>query len=560
MKHHDAPWLGQYPRGVPAEVDVTRYASVPALMEESFAKHASACAYLGMGTALSFGDVGRLSRDFGAWLQAQGLQRGDRVALMMPNVLAYPIATAAVLRAGLVVVNVNPLYTPRELEHQLRDSGACAIVILENFAATLQQVLDRVPLKRVVVTAMGDLQPFWKGALVNHMVRRVKKLVPPWELPGFVSFKQALKEGKRMALSSVDLKPTDLAVLQYTGGTTGVSKGAMLLHSTIIANLLTSEAWMQPGLERRKITGQLTIVCALPLYHVFAFITCGLLGLRTGARNVLIANPRDLPQTIKTLKPHRLHIFPGVNTLFNGLLNQPAFATLDFSELVISNGGGTAVQEAVATRWLQTTGCPIVEGYGLTETCSGVTCNPADSLDFTGTVGLPLPNVSIRIIDDEGRSVPTGISGEIAINGPQVMAGYWQRADETAQVMTHDGYFKSGDIGTMDERGYIRIVDRKKDMILVSAFNVYPTEIEAVVAGHPGVLECAAVGVPDEKTGEAVKLFVVRKDPTLAERDVAAFCAQQLTAYKRPKLIVFKDELPKSNVGKILRRELRERA
>jgi long-chain acyl-CoA synthetase len=560
MKPHDAPWLGQYPRGVPAEVDVTRYASVPALMEESFAKHASACAYLGMGTALSFGDVGRLSRDFGAWLQAQGLQRGDRVALMMPNVLAYPIATAAVLRAGLVVVNVNPLYTPRELEHQLRDSGAAAIVILENFAATLQQVLDRVPLKLVVVTAMGDLQPFWKGALVNHMVRRVKKLVPPWELPGFVSFKQALKEGKRMALSSVDLKPTDLAVLQYTGGTTGVSKGAMLLHSTIIANLLTSEAWMQPGLERRKITGQLTIVCALPLYHVFAFITCGLLGLRTGARNVLIANPRDLPQTIKTLKPHRLHIFPGVNTLFNGLLNQPAFATLDFSELVISNGGGTAVQEAVATRWLQTTGCPIVEGYGLTETCSGVTCNPADSLDFTGTVGLPLPNVSIRIIDDEGRSVPTGISGEIAIKGPQVMAGYWQRADETEQVMTHDSYFKTGDIGTMDERGYIRIVDRKKDMILVSAFNVYPTEIEAVVAGHPGVLECAAVGVPDEKTGEAVKLFVVRKDSALAERDLAAFCAQQLTAYKRPKLIVFKDELPKSNVGKILRRELRERA
>jgi long-chain acyl-CoA synthetase len=556
----EAPWLGQYPRGVPAMVDVARYASVPELMEESFAKHASACAYLGMGTALSFGDVGRLSRDFAAWLQAKGLQRGDRVALMMPNVLAYPVATAAVLRAGLVVVNVNPLYTPRELEHQLRDSGACAIVILENFAATLQQVLERVPLKLVVVTAMGDLQPLWKGALVNHVVRRVKKLVPSWELPGCISFKQALKEGKDMSLSSVSLKPTDLAVLQYTGGTTGVSKGAMLLHSTIIANLLTSEAWMQPGLQRREITGQLTIVCALPLYHVFAFITCGLLGLRTGARNLLIANPRDLPQTIKTLKPHRLHIFPGVNTLFNGLLNQPAFATLDFSELVISNGGGTAVQETVATRWLKTTGCPIVEGYGLSETCSGVTCNPSDSPEFTGTVGLPLPNVSIRIIDDEGRGVPTGVSGEIAIKGPQVMAGYWQRADETAQVMTHDGYFKTGDIGTMDKRGYIRIVDRKKDMILVSAFNVYPSEIEAVVAGHPGVLECAAVGVPDEKTGEAVKLFVVRKDPSLAERDLAAFCAEQLTAYKRPKLIVFKDELPKSNVGKILRRELRGRA
>jgi long-chain acyl-CoA synthetase len=560
MTHRDAPWLGQYPLGVPAEVDVARYASVPALMEESFAKHASACAYLGMGTLLSFGDVERLSHDFGAWLQAQGLQRGDRVALMMPNVLAYPVATAAVLRAGFVVVNVNPLYTPRELEHQLRDSGATAIVILENFAATLQQVLERVPLKLVVVTAMGDLQPFWKGALVNHMVRRVKKLVPPWVLPGCFSFKQALEEGKDMSLSNVDLKPSDLAVLQYTGGTTGVSKGAMLLHSTIIANLLTSEAWMQPGLQRKPITGQLTIVCALPLYHVFAFITCGLLGLRAGARNLLIANPRDLAQTIKTLKPHRLHIFPGVNTLFNGLLNQPAFASLDFSELVISNGGGTAVQETVATRWLQTTGCPIVEGYSLSETCSGITCNPADSLTFTGTVGLPLPNVSIRIIDDEGHGVASGTSGEIAVKGPQVMAGYWQRADETAQVMTDDGYFKTGDIGTMDARGYIRIVDRKKDMILVSAFNVYPTEIEAVVAGHPGVLECAAVGVPDEKTGEAVKLFVVRKDPTLSERELAAFCAQQLTAYKRPKLIVFKDELPKSNVGKILRRELRERA
>jgi long-chain acyl-CoA synthetase len=560
MNHHDAPWLAQYPRGVPAEVDVARYASVPALMEESFAKHDGACAYLGMGTSLSFGDVGHLSRDFGAWLQAQGLQRGERVALMMPNVLAYPVATAAVLRAGFVVVNVNPLYTPRELEHQLRDSGATAIVILENFAATLQQVLERVPLKLVVVTAMGDLQPFWKGALVNHMARRVKKLVPPWVLPGCFSFKQALKEGKDMSLSNADLKPSDLAVLQYTGGTTGVSKGAMLLHSTIIANLLTSEAWMRPGFQRKPITGQLTIVCALPLYHVFAFITCGLLGLRTGARNLLIANPRDLAQTIKTFKPHRLHIFPGVNTLFNGLLNQPAFASLDFSELVISNGGGTAVQEAVATRWLQTTDCPIVEGYGLSETCSGVTCNPADSLAFTGTVGLPLPNVSIRIIDDEGRSVASGTSGEIAVKGPQVMAGYWQRADETAQVMTDDGYFKTGDIGTMDERGFIRIVDRKKDMILVSAFNVYPTEIEAVLAGHPGVLECAAVGVPDEKTGEAVKLFVVRKDPALAERELAVFCAQQLTAYKRPKLIVFKDELPKSNVGKILRRELRERA
>ncbi|WOB10219.1 AMP-binding protein [Piscinibacter gummiphilus] len=556
----DAPWIEQYPPGVTATVDVNRYASVPALMEESFALHESACAYLGMGTKLSFGELGRLSRDLGAWLQTQGLQRGDRVALMMPNVLAYPVATAAVLRAGFVVVNVNPLYTPRELEHQLRDSGSCAIVILENFAATLQQVIDRVPVKLVVVATMGDLQPLWKRTLVNHVVRRDKKLVPPWKLPGFIPFSRALREGRQAALLPVDLGPSDLAVLQYTGGTTGVSKGAMLLHGTIIANLLTSEAWMQPGLKRRNITGQLTIVCALPLYHVFAFITCGLLGLRTGACNLLIANPRDLTKTIETLKPHRLHIFPGVNTLFNGLLQQPTFRTLYFSELVITNGGGTAVQEVVASRWLQATGCPIVEGYGLTETCSGVTCNPTDMVAFTGTVGLPLPNVAIRLIDEQGRSVPTGAAGEIAIKGPQVMAGYWQRPDETAQAMTHDGYLKTGDIGTMDERGFIRIVDRKKDMILVSGFNVFPTEIEGVVSSHPGVLECAAVGVPDEKTGEAVKLFVVRKDPALAERQLAAFCAEQLTAYKRPKVIVFKDELPKSNVGKILRRELRERA
>ncbi|MEQ1703862.1 MAG: AMP-binding protein, partial [Ilumatobacteraceae bacterium] len=523
--------------------------------------HGDAGAYLGMGTSLSFAEMGRLSAAFGAWLQAQGLRRGDRVALMMPNVLAYPVATAAVLRAGFVVVNVNPLYTPRELEHQLLDSGASAIVVLENFAATVQQVLERLSEKLlIVVVALGDLQPTWRRILVNQMVRRVKKLVPRWHLPACFSFTQALKEGGGMTLSKADLKPSDLAVLQYTGGTTGISKGAMLLHSTIIANLLTSEAWMQPGLKRKGTTGQLTIVCALPLYHVFAFITCGLLGLRTGARNLLIANPRDLSQTIATLKPHRLHIFPGVNTLFNGLLNHPEFATLDFSELVITNGGGTAVQENVAADWLRTTGCPIVEGYGLTETCSGVTCNPADTLSFTGTVGLPLPNVSIRVIDDEGQDVRAGHAGEVAIKGPQVMAGYWQRPEETKEAMTEDGYFKTGDIGTMDECGYIRIVDRKKDMILVSAFNVYPTEIEAVVASHPGVLECAAVGVPDEKTGEAVKLFVVRKDPALSERALAVFCAGQLTAYKRPKVIEFKDSLPKSNVGKILRRELRESA
>lgn len=552
------PWISQYPEGVRADVDLERYASVAELMEESFEKYSESCAYLGMGTSLSFGELGRQSEAFAAWLQSQGLRQGDRVALMMPNILAYPVATAAVIRAGFVVVNVNPLYTPRELEHQLRDSGAVAIVILENFAATLQQVMDRVALKLVVVATMGDLQPFAKRSMINFVVRKVKRLVPSWSLPGTVPFMKAIDAGRSMTLERPVIRSDDLAVLQYTGGTTGVSKGAMLLHRTIVANLLASEAWMQPGIRRKPITGQLTIVCALPLYHVFAFITYGLLGMRAGARNLLVVNPRDLAQMIETLKPYRIHIVPGVNTLFNGLLNHPRFKDLDFSELVITNGGGTAVQESVATRWLRITGCPIVEGYGLTETCSGITCNPTNLFEFTGTVGLPLPGVSIRIINDEGRVLPPGQPGEIAIKGPQIMAGYWNRPEDSADAMTDDGYFKSGDIGTMDERGYVRIVDRKKDMVLVSGFNVYPTEIEAVVSSHPGVLECAAVGVPDERTGEAVKLFVVPKDPRLSEADVASFCSTELTAYKRPKQIVLRGELPKSNVGKILRRELRE--
>jgi long-chain acyl-CoA synthetase len=555
-----ATWLQQYPKGVPAEVDVGRYRSVVALMEESFAKYAADCAYIGLGTSLTFGEMDRLSRALAGWLQAQGLQRGDRVALMMPNVLAFPVASAAVLRAGFIVVNVNPLYTARELEHQLKDSGAKAIFILENFAATLQAVIHATQLRTVVVTNMGDLQPFMKGLLVNHMVRRMKKLVPPWSLPGHVALKRALEQGARMRLNKVDLRPDDVAVLQYTGGTTGVSKGATLLHSCIIANLLTSEAWMQPGLKRKPISGQLTIVCALPLYHVFAFITCGLLGLRTGARNLLIANPRDLALTIKALKPYKLHVFPAVNTLFNGLVNHPDFKQLDFSELVISNGGGTAVHEAVASKWFAATGCPIIEGYGLSETSSGVTCNPSDSEVFTGTIGLPLPNVSIRILNDGGQDVPSGEPGEIAIKGPQVMAGYWQRDDETAKVMTNDGYFLSGDVGVMDPRGYLKIVDRKKDMILVNGFNVYPSEVESVVAGHPGVLECAAVGVPDEHSGEAMKLFVVKKDPALTAEQLMAYCSTQLTGYKKPKAILFKADLPKSNVGKILRRELRDSA
>ena len=551
-------WLKSYPPGVPADIDPSTYPSVVSLFEESFSKYRDKPAYVCMDKALTFGEIDTLSMALGAWLQGRGLKRGARVAIMMPNVLQYPVAVAAVLRTGFIAVNVNPLYTARELEHQLKDSGAEAIIILENFATTLQRVVAHTGIKHVVVASMGDLLGFPKGLIVNFVVRTVRKMVPAWSLPGHVRFNDALSAGRSMVLAKPQLAPDDVAVLQYTGGTTGVSKGATLLHHTLVANLLASEAWMQPGLNRRKITGQLTIACALPLYHVFAFVTCGLLGLRTGALNVLIPNPRDLASTIKDLSKYRINVFPAVNTLFNGLANNPDFAKLDFSELVISNGGGMAVQEAVAKKWLAITGCPICEGYGLSETSAGVTCNPTDSETYTGTIGLPLPNVEIRILDDGGREVPLGQAGEIAIRGPQVMRDYWQQPEETAKVMTPDGFFKSGDVGIMDERGYTRIVDRKKDMILVSGFNVYPNEVEAVVAAHPGVLECAAVGVPDANSGEAVMLFVVKKDPALTKEALADYCHQELTGYKRPKFIEFRAELPKTNVGKILRRELRD--
>ena len=554
----DRFWLKNYPPGVPADIDPAAYPSVVALFEESFARHRDKPAYVCMDKALTFGDIDTLSTALGAWLQGRGLKRGARVAIMMPNILQYPVAVAAVLRAGFIAVNVNPLYTSRELEHQLKDSGAEAIIILENFATTLQRIVAQTAIRHVVVAAMGDLLGFPKGLIVNFVVRTVRRMVPAWSLPGHVRFNDALSAGRSMVLAKPQLGPDDVAVLQYTGGTTGVSKGATLLHRTLVANLLASEAWMQPGLNRRKISGQLTIACALPLYHVFAFVTCGLLGLRTGALNVLIPNPRDLASTIKDLSRHRINVFPAVNTLFNGLANNPEFAKLDFSELVISNGGGMAVQEAVAKKWLAITGCPVCEGYGLSETSAGVTCNPTDSETYTGTIGLPLPNVEIRILDDGGKDVPIGQAGEIAIRGPQVMRDYWQQPEETARVMTPDGFFKSGDIGIMDERGYTRIVDRKKDMILVSGFNVYPNEVEAVVAAHPGVLECAAVGVPDANSGEAVMLFVGKKDPSLTKEALDAYCHQELTGYKRPKYIEFRAELPKTNVGKILRRELRD--
>ncbi|AKJ31447.1 long-chain-fatty-acid--CoA ligase [Caldimonas brevitalea] len=558
------PWLVNYPPSVPPEIDCTRYDSVPALMEESFRKYAQRNAAMCMERPITFGEVDQLSTALGAWLQGKGLQRGARVAIMMPNVLQYVVAIPAVLRAGFVVVNVNPLYTPRELEHQLKDSGAEAIIILENFANTLQEVITKTNVKHVVVAAMGDMLGQVKGALVNFVVRHAKKMVPEFKLPldggrTVTRFNAALSEGRRLTLKRPQLGPQDIAFLQYTGGTTGVSKGATLSHRNIVANILQSEAWFKPMLDKLG-ERPLTVVCALPLYHIFALTVCYMMGARLGMMNLLIPNPRDIPGFVKTLQKHRVNMFPAVNTLFNALANDAEFAKLDFSELVVSNGGGMAVQQATAEKWLKVTGCPVVEGYGLSETSPVATSNRLDLAEFTGTIGMPIPSTEVSIRDDEGREMPLGEPGEICIRGPQVMVGYWMRPDETAKVMTSDGYFRSGDVGVMDERGYVKIVDRKKDMILVSGFNVYPNEIEQVVNLHPGVLECAAVGVADAKSGEAVKLFVVKKDPTLAEEDLMEYCRQNFTAYKRPKYVEFRDDLPKTNVGKILRRELRQAA
>lgn len=555
----DRFWLKSYPSGVPAEIDVNQYKSVTHLLEEAFKKYGPMPAYSCMGVEMSFRELDERSAAIAAWLQAQGLAKGARVAIMMPNILQYPVVLAGVLRAGCTVVNVNPLYTPRELEHQLKDSGAEVIFILENFAITLQNVLDKVPTKKVVVCAMGDLLGFGKGLLVNFVVRHVKKMVPEYALPGAARFPEVMAEGLRKSLKPVDVGPNDVAFLQYTGGTTGVSKGATLLHRNIVANVLQSEACYGPAMSKLRPGEQLVGITALPLYHIFALTACALLGARTGTKNVLIPNPRDIPGFVKELAKHKFHVFPAVNTLYNGLLNNPDFHQLDFSRLILSVGGGMAVQQAVAEKWLKVTGCAICEAYGLSETSPGATCNPTNTTKYTGTIGLPFPSTDIAILDDDGKPVPLGESGEISIRGPQVMAGYWQRPDETAKVMTEDGFFKSGDIGVMDAAGYVKIIDRKKDMILVSGFNVYPNEIEGVVAMHPGVLECAAIGVPDENSGEAVKLFVVKKNPALTERDVMDFCKEQLTGYKKPKYIEFRSDLPKTNVGKILRRELRDK-
>ena len=552
-------WLKHYPEGVPADIDASQYPSLVALMDESFKKFADRTAYSFMGKDVSYAETDAQSRAMAGYLQSLGLARGDRVAIMMPNVPQYPATVAGILRAGYVVVNVNPLYTARELEHQLKDSGAKAIVIIENFGATLQKCIANTAVKHVVLASMGDRLGLIKGAIVNYVVRKVKKLVPDFSLPGAVRYNDAIAKGQRAPFSAPPIGPDDVAVLQYTGGTTGVAKGAVLLHRNLIANVLQSEAWNDPVMKQIPAGEQPTGVCALPLYHIFAFTVNMMLSLRNGGKTILIPNPRDLPAVLKELSKHKFHSFPAVNTLFNGLANHPDFNTVDWSHLKVSVGGGMAVQGAVAKLWLEKTGCPICEGYGLSETSPSATCNPVTSKEFTGTIGLPIPSTYIAILDDDGREVPLGQPGEIAIKGPQVMAGYWQRPDETAKVMTEGGYFKSGDIGIMDERGYTKIVDRKKDMILVSGFNVYPNEIEDVVAAMPGVLEVAAVGLPDEKMGEAVKLVIVKKDPGLTEDAVRQFCHDNLTGYKRPRIIEFRGELPKTPVGKVLRRELRDK-
>ncbi len=555
----DRVWLHSYPQGVPADIDASKYSSMVEMMEESFKQFAGRTAYSFMGKDQSYRQVDSLSQALGVYLQGLGLVAGDRVAVMMPNVLQYPIAVSAVLRAGLTLVNVNPLYTARELEHQLKDSGAKAIVILENFAATLEKCLAATPVKHIVLCAMGDQLGLIKGALVNYVVRHKKKMVPEFSLPTAVRFNAAIAQGTSRTLKKAVIKPDDVAVLQYTGGTTGVSKGAVLLHRNLVANLLQADAWFQPALGKIPQGEQMALVCALPLYHIFAFTVGMMMSIRLGGKLILIPNPRDMVAVLAELAKHRIHVFPAVNTLFNGLANHPDFNKVDWSHLVVSAGGGTAVQSAVAKLWFEKTGCAIAEGYGLSETSPIATSNPVTATEYSGTIGVPVSSTWLKLLDDEGNEVAPGQSGEIAIKGPQVMAGYWQRPDETAKAMTSDGFFKTGDIGVMDERGFFKIVDRKKDMILVSGFNVFPTELEDVLAGLEGVMECACVGVSDQKTGEAVKLVIVKKDPGLTEEKVRAYCRENMTGYKQPKMIEFRAELPKTPVGKILRRELRDK-
>jgi long-chain acyl-CoA synthetase len=558
----DRFWLKSYPDGVPADIDPSAYPSLNALIDESLLRHRARRAYVCMDTSMSFGELDERSRAFAAWLQSRGLGKGQRVAVMLPNLLQFPVAVTGVLRAGCTAACVNPLYTPRELEHQLKDSGAEAIVILENFAHTLQQVIARTNVKLVVLASVGEMLGPVRGRVVDFAVRHVKKLVPPFELANAVRFGEALDAGARLQYRPVQMVHDDLAFLQYTGGTTGVSKGAMLSHRNVIAAILQAEAWFQPIqndiLERWGPDATGTALCALPLYHIYMLAAGFGLCMKTGTNQLLVPNPRDIPGLISEIAKHPVNLFPALNTLFNALANHPEFQKLDFSKLLFAGGGGMATQQAVADRWFEVTGVPLGEGFGLSETCAIATINPVTLTEFTGTVGLPVSSVEISIRDDEGREVALGERGEVCIRGPQVMVGYWKRPDETTKAFTSDGFFKTGDIGVFDARGYVKIVDRKKDMILVSGFNVFPNEIEEVVAQHPGVLECAAIGVADGHSGEAIKVFVVRKESGLSERDVQEWCAQHLTGYKKPKHIEFRTELPKSNVGKILRRELRD--
>jgi len=549
-------WLKAYPKGVPAEIDVNAYASVREIFEESVAKYATRPAFSCMGKTITFSELDTLSSTFGAWLQGLGCKKGTRVALMMPNILQYPICLFGTLRAGCTVVNVNPLYTARELEHQLKDSGAEVLVCVENFANTVAQILAKTKIRETVVTSIGEFLGF-KGVIVDLVLRHVKKMVPPYSIQGAIRFSDALADGRKRPLERVPIGHDDIAFLQYTGGTTGVAKGAMLLNRNIVANVLQASAWVSPSLDASQ---REVIITPLPMYHIFSLTANCLVYMTLGGENVLIPNPRDILGLIKEMGKHKFTAFTGVNTLFNALVNNPEFAKLDFSSLRITLGGGMAVQEVVAKKWKEITGVALIEAYGLTETSPAATINPLDLPAFNGSIGLPVPSTEVMLRDDTGHAVALGQPGEICIRGPQVMAGYWQRDDETQKVIDREGWFASGDIGVMDAQGYVKIVDRKKDMILVSGFNVYPNEIEGVVATHPGVLECAAVGVPDPKSGEAVKLFVVKKDPKLTSDDVLKFCREQLTNYKCPRDVEFRKELPKSNVGKILRRELRDEA
>jgi long-chain acyl-CoA synthetase len=549
-------WLKSYPKGIPHEIDVREYESVVKVFEESVAKYSARPSFTCMGKSISFAELDTLSATFGAYLQGIGCKKGTRVAVMMPNILQYPICVFGILRAGCTVVNVNPLYTARELEHQLKDSGAEVIIVVENFAHVLQEVMARTQVKQAIVTSIGEMLGF-KGLIVDFVLRHVKKMIPAWSVPGAIPLSTALAEGRKRKLENVPVTHDDIAFLQYTGGTTGVAKGAMLLHRNMVANMLQARAWVKPFLDpnAREI-----IITPLPLYHIFSLTANCLVFMTLGAENILITNPRDIPGFVKEMGKHKFTAMTGVNTLFNALVNNADFGKLDFSSLKLTLGGGMAVQEAVAEKWKMVTGTPLIEAYGLTETSPAATINPLNLPEYNGTIGLPIPSTEALLRDDDGKEVGLGSPGELCIRGPQVMAGYWQHPAETAKVLDKDGWFATGDVGVMDEKGFVKIVDRKKDMILVSGFNVYPNEIEGVAAMHPGVLECAAVGVPDKKSGEAVRLYVVKKDERLTAEELLAHCREHLTGYKIPREVEFRTELPKTNVGKILRRELRDEA